>query len=111
MSSQLKQDLDKTYLTLELHGWCQGIGGSSIPEFCLEEAVALAVGRLAANWADRDNARQTAVLRALAAQLVGIDDAASLPDHRLTLWRWNDQFGRTVEEVKTLIKKAWEVAE
>lgn len=108
--SQLKQDLDNTYLELELHGWCQA-AESADGRVCLEEAVALAVGRDASYWSSRRDDRQNAALYALYDKAYKVSSATLSGLHmQVNLWQWNDQSGRTVEDVKALVKAAWEDA-
>lgn len=112
MSSQLKQDIDNTYLELTLHGWGQHphVYETNRPDapVCLEMAVALAVTGDRGNWASSGHPRMDDVCETLRGML--------WPEHAcdnfdFPLWRWNDAPYRTEEDVKALIKQAWEATE
>lgn len=131
MTSLVRQDLAAAYDILERKGWCRG-GSFASGSVCLEAAVAMATMKDARLWSLREHdgppwvAHGSCIERyidpALAQRFFDAGAALinALPDldkdfmgaaengNKPALWWWNDRPGRTVEEVKALIKLAME---
>lgn len=119
--TQVQEDLEAAYDVLEAHGWCQGNGQDGDGKVCLEGAVAAVTLGSPQYWATRRYHHQAFVLRPSAwvdmprelierhADAVDALEAAlttTTGRERDSVYMWNDTPGRTVEDVKELMRTA-----
>ena len=111
MSEQIRQDLEATYTYLEAKGWCQRTGMERDGRVCLEGALAyVTMGEVSMWGATKMHSRRHCLaLSALRNSLNLEPDPFCSINYQLwdgiSLWKWNDQPGRTVQDVKDLIRK------
>lgn len=116
MTEQIKKILEDTYDILEQRGWCQGIHMQSDGRVCLEGAAILACGGaltvLPSGEVQVDyaygglGAHLPAAFAALGREAAKMTGASGPPT--ILPFMFNDGDGRSVEDIKLLLKRTIE---